>query len=152
MRTTSPSLIHLHYRSQLITHCRFLHLNLHRGRRFSPIVRAAPFLPLYVMMCSYDLVLFLSCIMPLVHPSSNALLIAVYDPNSRFESDCLACSTGNSNVCRKYRSYGLEIRGSWAEYMVVRADSFVPVPGTPQTIPPSIVAISQTLSSHLTTR
>ncbi len=101
---------------------------------------------LFVTSISYYItgeIVALGSSVPTTHPSfSIGMYAAVYGPNSCFESDCLACSTGNENVCRKERSYGLGIGGSWAEYMVVRADSIVPVPGTPTTVPPSVVAIS----------
>ncbi|KAI0688134.1 alcohol dehydogenase [Cytidiella melzeri] len=79
------------------------------------------------------------------HPSLTVgTYAAIYGPNSCFEPDCLACSTGNENVCRKFPSIGLGTPGSWAEYIVVHANSIVPVPvpGTQSKIPPSVVAIS----------
>ncbi|KAI0094259.1 alcohol dehydogenase [Irpex rosettiformis] len=77
------------------------------------------------------------------HPSLKVgTYAAVYGPNACFKPDCLACSHGNDNICDKASWYGLGSGGSWADYMVVRADSIVPVPGTPETIPPSVVAIS----------
>ncbi|KAI0094257.1 alcohol dehydogenase [Irpex rosettiformis] len=80
---------------------------------------------------------------PTTHPSFTiGTYAAVYGPNSCFGSDCIACSTGNENVCRKTFSYGLGTGGSWAEYMSVRADCIVPVPGTPSSVPPSVVAIA----------
>ncbi|KAI0347645.1 alcohol dehydogenase [Trametopsis cervina] len=80
---------------------------------------------------------------PVSHPSLTVgTYIAVYGPNSCFEQGCIYCGSGNEGICRKNKGHGLGDSGAWAEYMFVRAECAVPVPGTPQTISPAIVAIS----------
>lgn len=66
----------------------------------------------------------------------------IYGPASCWEPSCLPCSSGNENVCRKYRACGLGADGTWAEYLVARAVNVVPVPGTLDQISPSVVAIA----------
>ncbi|KAJ3558545.1 hypothetical protein NM688_g857 [Phlebia brevispora] len=68
--------------------------------------------------------------------------VAVYGLNACFEPSCPACSSGCTNLCMKYRSFGLGIDGCWAKYLALRASCVVPVPADPQTLPPAIVAVA----------
>lgn len=77
---------------------------------------------------------------PSTHPELTiGAYVAVYAVEACFKSSCYYCSRGMSNHC-PLQTYGVGLDGSWAAYMVVRATSVVPVPATPQQMPPGVVS------------
>lgn len=68
--------------------------------------------------------------------------IAVYGANGCFEASCRECSSGMDNLCPNTSWIGLGRDGSWAGYAAIPASSCVPVPGTPATIAPAVVAVA----------
>lgn len=65
--------------------------------------------------------------------------VAIYAVDACFKSSCYNCSHGMPNHC-PLQTYGVGSDGSWATYMAVRATSAVPVPATPQQMPPGVVS------------
>ncbi|KAI0630383.1 GroES-like protein [Trametes polyzona] len=58
---------------------------------------------------------------------------------------CPRCSAGLANVCFSRPMVGLGVDGNWAEYVVARACTVVPVPGNDPTHPrlrPAVVAVA----------
>lgn len=75
------------------------------------------------------------------HPElTTGTYVAIYGPNPCFQQSCLPCSRGMTNLCRVQPSYGLGSDGSWAKFTTVHAASVVPVPASPEQIPPGEVA------------
>lgn len=65
--------------------------------------------------------------------------VAVHGIVSCEQPTCAACSQGFTHLCPAGK-YGLELDGTWASYMKVAAFCVVPVPGTPESIPPGVVS------------
>ena len=65
--------------------------------------------------------------------------VAIYAADACFEADCYNCSHGMPNICTG-RGYGINLDGAWASYVAVRAVCVVPVPSTPDKVPPAVVS------------
>ncbi|KAI0784624.1 chaperonin 10-like protein [Abortiporus biennis] len=69
--------------------------------------------------------------------------VGVLGPDPCFEPSCNMCSQGKDNLCTTTDEwYGIGRDGAWAEYCAVRAICCIPVPGTPETVPPEVVAVA----------
>lgn len=69
--------------------------------------------------------------------------VAVLTTNACERPECDRCSRGFANVCFAHPMLGISTDGSWAEYVVARASTVVPVPGNnPKSarLSPSVVA------------
>ena len=65
--------------------------------------------------------------------------VAILAVNPCFKPSCYNCSHGMDNYCDASH-YGLNADGAWAAYVTIRATAAIPVPGTPDSIPPGIVS------------
>lgn len=69
--------------------------------------------------------------------------VAVLTTNACGQPECTRCSRGFANVCFARPMLGIGADGSWAEYVVARASTVVPVPGNnpkSERLSPSVVA------------
>ncbi|KAH9858695.1 alcohol dehydogenase [Lenzites betulinus] len=62
-------------------------------------------------------------------PLALGTFVAVLTTNACEQPDCDRCSRGFANVCFMRPMIGLNSDGCWAEYVVARASTVVPVPG-----------------------
>ena len=70
--------------------------------------------------------------------------VGLYAINSCYKPTCLACSSGNDNLCQDSQGgwLGIGRDGSWEEYAAVPASACVPVPADKETIRPAVVAVA----------
>ena len=67
--------------------------------------------------------------------------VALYAEESCFQTHCYSCSHSMSNLCTT-AGYGMNLDGTWASYVAIRAGSLVPVPATQEQVPPGAVSAS----------
>nr|ACM48352.1 alcohol dehydogenase [Phanerodontia chrysosporium] len=63
---------------------------------------------------------------------------------------CSVCAYGFTDLCTFDRLHGVGLDGTWAEYITLHASCVVPVPASPERIPPAVIsaATDATLSPY----